>query len=455
MLKDKYLKNSNLKIQVSTILVLAVPAMIENILQTIVGFVDILFVAKLGLVEVTAVGIANAVLAIYMAIFMAVGVGSSSLIARSIGAGEVDKAKALAKQSTILAIILGVFFGIITLFFSDVLLRLMGAEAKVVAQGATYLRIVGIPSVFIALMFIFGSLLRANGDTKTPMYVSWWINIIHIGLDYVLIFGIGNWVGWGVSGAAWATVIVRILGVLLLYYYIRKSSISFSLFDSIDSSSLFSSLIKISTPAAIERLIMRFGQVLYFGLIVYIGTATFAAHTIAGNIETFSYMPGYGLAIAATTLVGQHIGAGRYKEAYQFGIVTTVIAVVFMSIVGIFMFFCAPWMASWFTSDKEAIQMVTTALRIDAFAQPALAVGLVLTGALQGAGDTKSPLYSTAIGMWLIRIVGVYFFGVYLEMGIAGIWLAIALDLLIRAIFLTWRYRLLFLDLMKEEKQIS
>lgn len=455
MLKDKYLKNSNLKIQVSTILVLAVPAMIENILQTIVGFVDILFVAKLGLVEVTAVGIANAILAIYMAIFMAVGVGSSSLIARSIGAGEVDKAKALAKQSTILAIILGIFFGIITLFFSDVLLRLMGAEAKVVAQGATYLRIVGIPSVFIALMFIFGSLLRANGDTKTPMYVSWWINIIHIGLDYVLIFGIGNWVGWGVSGAAWATVIVRILGVLLLYYFIRKSSISFSLFDSIDSSSLFSSLIKISTPAAIERLIMRFGQVLYFGLIVYIGTATFAAHTIAGNIETFSYMPGYGLAIAATTLVGQHIGAGKYKEAYQFGIVTTGIAVVFMSIVGIFMFFCAPWMASWFTSDKEAIQMVTTALRIDAFAQPALAVGLVLTGALQGAGDTKSPLYSTAIGMWLIRIVGVYFLGVYLGMGIAGIWLAIALDLLIRAIFLTWRYRLLFLILMKEEKQIS
>lgn len=452
MSEDSNHKKSNLKIQVSTILVLAIPAMIENILQTVVGFVDILFVAKLGLVEVTAVGIANAVLAIYMAVFMAVGVGSSSLIARSIGAGEVDKAKALAKQSTILAIILGIIFGIITLFFSDVLLRVMGAEAKVVAQGAIYLRIVGIPSVFIALMFIFGSLLRAYGDTKTPMYVSWWINILHIGLDYVLIFGIGSWVGWGVAGAAWATVIVRILGALALYYYIRKSSISFSLFDSIDSKSLISSLIKISTPAALERLVMRFGQVLYFGLIVYIGTATFAAHTIAGNIETFSYMPGYGLAIAATTLVGQKIGAGKYKEAYQYGIVTTGIAVVFMSIVGIFMFFYAPWMASWFTSDKEAIQMVTTALRIDAFAQPALAIGLVLTGALQGAGDTKSPLYSTAIGMWLIRIIGVYIMGIYLGMGIAGIWLAIALDLLIRAIFLTWRYRSLFRSLMNEAK---
>ncbi|WP_108587054.1 MATE family efflux transporter [Paenisporosarcina sp. OV554] len=428
--------------------------MIENILQTIVGFVDILFVAKLGLVEVTAVGIANAVLAIYMAIFMAVGVGASSLIARSIGAGDVDKAKAIAKQSTILAIIVGIIFGIITLFFSDSLLRFMGAESKVVALGATYLRIVGIPSVFIALMLIFGSLLRAYGDTKTPMYVSWWMNILHIGLDYVLIFGLGSWVGWGVAGAAWATVVVRILGALVLYYYIRKSSISFSLFDSINSSSLVTSLIKISTPAAIERLIMRFGQVLYFGLIVYIGTETFAAHTIAGNIETFSYMPGYGLAIAATTLVGQQIGAGKYKEAYQYGIITTGIAIVFMSIVGIFMFFCAPWMASWFTSDNEAIQMVITALRIDAFAQPALAVGLVLTGALQGAGDTKSPLYSTAIGMWLIRIIGVYIMGVYLGMGIAGIWLAIALDLLIRAIFLTWRYRSLFLCLMKEEKQV-
>lgn len=444
-------ENRTSKEKVLAILILAIPAMIENILQTVVGFVDTLFVAKLGLVEVTAVGIANAVLAVYIAIFMALGVGTSSLIARNIGAGNMEKAKAVAKQSTFIAIIVGLFFGLITLFFSEFLLNLMGAESRVISEAAVYLRIVGIPSVFISLMIIFGSILRAAGNTRAPMTVALWMNILHIGLDYILIFGLGSWIGWGVAGAAWATVIVRVLGALALYYYIRRSSVSFSLFDSADSKSLIASIIRLATPAAIERLIMRLGQVLYFGLIVVIGTETFAAHTIAGNIETFSYMPGYGLAIAATTLVGQYIGAGRTKEAYQYGILTTGIAVIFMSIIGVIMYIFAPWLATWFTNDASAIQMVTVALRIDAFAQPALAIGLVITGALQAAGDTKSPMYSTAIGMWLIRIVGIYVLGIYFEMGIAGIWLAIALDIFIRAIFLSFRYRFLFQRLILED----
>lgn len=454
MSSDKLVETRTTREKLKVILFLSIPAMIENILQTVVGFVDTLFVARLGLTEVTAVGVANAVLAVYMAIFLAIGVGASSLIARGLGAGDKEKGKAIAKQATLLAMIVGAIFGLITLVFSESLLLLLGAEQQVITEGAVYLRIVGGSSVFISLMLIFGSILRASGDTQTPMNVGWVMNIFHIGLDYVLIFGVGSWEGLGVAGAAWATVIARIFGTLALYSYIRKSDVSFSLFDSIDSKSLIKPILKLSTPAAIERLIMRLGQVLYFGLIVYIGTKTFAAHTIAGNIETFSYMPGYGLAVAATTLVGLHIGAGKLKDAYHYGLLTTVIAVIFMSIIGVVMFFSAPWMASWFTNDMEAIRMITVALRIDAFAQPALAIGLVLTGALQGAGDTKSPLYSTAIGMWLIRIVGIYILGLHLKMGIAGIWLAIALDILIRAIFLSCKYRKLFRGLMMEERHI-
>ncbi|WP_445505964.1 MATE family efflux transporter [Niallia sp. 03190] len=433
-------ENRTNKQKIFVIFSLAIPAMIENILQTVVGFVDTLFVSKLGLNEVTAVGVANAVLAVYIAIFMALGVGASSLIARSIGAGEIQKAKLIARQSTILSALLGLFFGIITFFFSEPLLRLMGAESKVLADGITYFRIVAIPSIFISLMFIFGSILRASGDTKTPMKVSWWINFIHIGLDYVLIFGLFDFEGLGVAGAAWATVIVRVIGAIVLFNYIKKSKVSFSLFKS-SSSEGTSSILKISTPAVMERLIMRLGQVVYFGLIVKIGADTYAAHSIAGNIETFSYMPGYGLAIAATTLVGQYVGAKRLKEAYTYGILTTGIAIAFMAFIGIILFFLSPWFATWFTTDKAAINMVVTALRIDAFAQPALAVGLVLAGALQGAGDTKSPMYSTAIGMWVIRVIGVYILGIQLGMGIAGVWLSIAIDLYVRAIFLYFRFK--------------
>ncbi|MDQ0999745.1 putative MATE family efflux protein [Neobacillus niacini] len=422
------------------ILGLAIPAMIENILQTVVGFVDTLFVSKLGLNEVTAVGVANAVLAVYIAIFMAIGVGTSSLIARSIGAGDISKAKSIARQSTFISVIAGINFGLITIFFSEPLLRLMGAEAEVLQDGITYFKIVGVSSIFISLMFTFGSILRAAGDTKTPMKVGWWINILHIGLDYVLIFGYIGIPGLGVAGAAWATVIVRMIGTIALFIYIKRSSLSFTIFGSYSRKDSYF-IIKLSTPAAIERLIMRLGQVLYFGLIVKIGADIFAAHSIAGNIEMFAYMPGYGLAIAATTLVGQSIGAKRSKEAYEYGMITSWIAVGFMSFVGVLLYFLSPWFATWFTTDENAVDMVVTALRIDAFAQPALAIGLVLAGALQGAGDTKSPMYSTAIGIWVIRIIGVYILGIHLGMGIAGVWFSIAIDLYIRAIFLLYRFK--------------
>ena len=165
------------------------------------------------------------------------------------------------------------------------------------------------------------------------------------------------------------------------------------------------------------------------------------AHTIAGNIETFSYMPGYGLAVAATTLVGQSIGANRAKDAYQYGMLTTGIGILIMSMGGLLLFFLSPWMATWFTNDQTAIDMVVTALRIDVFTQPALAVGLILAGALQGMGDTKSPMYSTAIGMWVIRTVGAYVLGIQLGMGTAGVWFSIAFDLFVRAIYLFYRFK--------------
>jgi Na+-driven multidrug efflux pump len=165
--------------KIKVILALAVPAMIENFLQTVVGFVDTLFVSKIGLNEVAAVGVTNAIVAVYIAVFMAMGVGTSSLIARSVGAGEIEKAKAIARQSTWISAIQGLVFGVITLFFAEPLLRLMGAEPRVLANGVIYFRIVAVPAIFLSLMTVFGNILRAVGDTKTPMKVGVWINLIH------------------------------------------------------------------------------------------------------------------------------------------------------------------------------------------------------------------------------------------------------------------------------------
>lgn len=441
--------NKSVKSKIWIVIALAVPAMIENILQTAVGFVDTLFIARIGLNEVTAVGIANAIFAIYLALFMALGVGASSIVSRSLGAKDLERAQNAAQNAIKLTTIIAVITGIFTLFSAEWLMSLFGADEIISEIGGLYLRIVGGASIFIAWMTVFGSILRAAGDTKSPMNVALAINILHIPLDYLFIFGIGNWEGWGVAGAAWATVFVRILGTLFLLWYLKRSGFSIWKSTSVSDKKSLNEIIRLTVPAAIERLIMRLGQVVYFGIIVGIGAKVFASHTIAGNIEMFSYMPGYALAIAATTLVGQAWGAGKWKEAHQYGIISVGLGIAFMSVVGIIFYIWAPWFASWFTTDREAIEMVTIALRIDAFAQPALAAGLILTGALQGMGDTKSPMYSTAIGMWGIRILGILLLSVYWDLGIAGVWIAIAIDITARAIYLYYRYKKHFNELQQ------
>lgn len=421
------------------ILALAIPATIENILQTAVGFIDALMISKIGLVAVTAVGIANTILNVYLALFIALGVGTSALIAQKIGAKRESEAQIITNQSVLLTVVISLLLALVSVLFGSPLLRMMGASDRILQESLTFFVIVGGGALFMGLMTIFGSILRATGDTKSPMKVSVVVNIGNIVIDYILIFGLGPIPALGVLGTAIGTVLSRVLGCWLLY---RKVQLSKSPLDwsTLFVSSNYRPLVNLSIPATLERLVMRLGQVLYFGLIVSISAKTFAAHSIAGNIESFTYMPAYGLATAATTLVGNAIGARDPQQAKRYGYSAAKYGVIFMSLLGVILFFGAPLFASLFTKDQEALRQIVIALRIDAFAQPGLAISLITTGALQGMGDTKSPLYSTAFGMWGIRVVGVIVLSKYLGLGIAGIWLSIAIDLYLRSLFLVYKF---------------
>ncbi len=421
------------------ILALAIPATIENVLQTAVGFIDALMISKIGLVAVTAVGIANTILNVYLALFIALGVGASALIAQKIGAKHPDEAQKVTNQAVMLTLAVSLLLGIISIVFGESLFRVMGASEAVLQEALQFFMVVGGGALFMGLMTIFGSILRATGDTKSPMKISVVVNIGNVVIDYILIFGLGPIPALGVLGTAIGTVLSRGLGCWLLYRKVQQSE------SPVDHASLFNSgnyrpLVNLSIPATLERLVMRLGQVLYFGLIVSISAKTFAAHSIAGNIESFTYMPAYGLATAATTLVGNAVGAGESQQAKRYGYSAAKYGVIFMSLLGVVLFFGAPFFASLFTSDQEALRQIVIALRIDAFAQPGLAISLITTGALQGMGDTKSPLYSTAFGMWGIRVVGVIVLSKYLGLGIAGIWLSIAIDLYLRSLFLVYKF---------------
>lgn len=429
------------KDKIKLILLLAIPAVAENFFQTVLGFVDTLFVSRIGLAEVSAVGVTNAILAVYFAVFMAIGVAVNVFVANNLGAGKVERARHIAQQAVILSVLLGILFGIITLFFADRLLLLMGIEDAVLQAGSLYFKVVGIPSILMSLMFALSSILRGAGDTKSPMKVSIVVNIVNIVLDYILIFGFWMIPGMGILGAALATVAARIVGTVLLLNYIRKTdTVAFRKdFWKPDWGHQLE-LLSLGSPAAAERLIMRAGQIVYFGFIVALGTNTFAAHQIAGNLEVFSYMLAYGFATAATILVGRNIGAGDYENAKEYAKLSTYLAIGFMSVFGILLFFFGGMAGKLFTDNQQVINDIDIALKIAAVFQPFLAVVLVLTGGFQGANNTKFPMYLTTIGMWTIRTGAVYVLAIMLEMGIAGVWIAIGLDIVFKAIVLWIRF---------------
>ncbi|MGS2780463.1 MATE family efflux transporter [Robertmurraya sp. GLU-23] len=431
----------NTKGKIKIILILALPAVIENFFQTILGFIDTYFVSKIGLAEVSAVGVTNAVLAIYFAIFMAVGVAANVRISNFIGAKKTEKARHISQQSIILAIIFGILTGIVTFFFAGPLLKLMGIEAEVLEAGELYFRIVAIPSVFMSLMFVLSAILRGAGDTRAPMKVSILINVVNAILDYVFIFGFWLIPEMGIMGAALATVFARLIGSFALLYYIRRSPILSFRKDywKPDKEHLWE-LATLGGPAAGERLVMRLGQIVYFGFVVALGTNVFAAHQIAGNVEVFSYMIAYGFATAATILVGQQIGAGNIPEAKRYATLCIWIAVGSMTVLGILLFLFGSWAGSFFTDDQEVVESIGIALKVSGVFQPFLALLLILTGAFQGANNTKFPMYLTAVGMWGVRTLLVYLLGIQLEWGLLGVWLAIGIDIAFRAVVLTLQF---------------
>ncbi|KAB3531769.1 MATE family efflux transporter [Alkaliphilus pronyensis] len=422
---------------------LAIPAMIENISQVFIGVVDTYFVGKLGTEAIAGVGVTNLTMNVYIAFFLALGIGTTAVVSRFIGASDNENANHAVKQSLIMSTVIGLSFGLINLFFSKRLLILLGAEDRVIEYALPYFLAVAVPAVFLCVNMVLSSALRGAGDTKTPMKIAVLANVINVILDYILIFGIFSFNGLGILGAGLATTTSRVISVILLLKKIngKETKIKVSIFNQwrIDYLML-KSIIKISIPAAVERLTMRSGQLIYGGMIIKIGTEAYAAHNIAGTIETFSYLPGMGFGIAAATLVGQNLGRENKDEAQRAGLMSYFLSTVFMVFVGTIFYVYAPLLARIFTEDALVIDQVVKVLRIIALFQPFLCMTLVLTSALQGAGDTKFPMYSSLIGIWGIRVLGVYILCIRLGYGLVGVWIAYAIDITVRGVILMTRY---------------
>lgn len=427
------------------VLLLAWPAVVENLLHTMVGIVDTAMVGRLGSASLAGVGLANQIFNISLTVFAALATGSTAIVARHIGADEPKKAGDVARQS----LILGVFVSgavLLMLFFSarGLLGLLFGrSEAIVLELGASYVRIVSLALIFNYFLIVINAILRGAGDTKTPMRITALVNLVNIVGNIIFIYGVGPIPALGVVGAALGTAIAHVCGGIIAVRALLKNPVlEIRLTDSFKpDATIIRRIANIGVPAGVEQGIMRVGQLVYTMVVSSLGTVAYAAHQVALNAESLSFMPGAGFATASTTLVGQNLGADRPDEAEAAGKITRNLGVVIMGAIGLLFFFFPEPLVKLFSKDPEVIALATVCLRLVAIAQPPLAVWMILAGGLRGAGDTRSIMKIVTFGFLFVRVGLAYILAIHLGLGLIGAWIAMVVDLFIRGTLIQIRFK--------------
>jgi putative MATE family efflux protein len=423
---------------------LAGPALVEMSLMTLVMMVDMMMVGRLGPWAIAAVGLSNQPMFFATAMFMALNVGTTALVARLVGAKEVERASDAARQTLMLTLALGLGMGGALFAASGPILRLMGAQPDVARAGVVYLRIVSGGLVFSVVSMSMTAVLRGAGDMKTPMRVNAVANVLNVAGNALLIHGLLGFPRLEVAGAAVATVISRVVAcaMTLAVVFSGRFVVRLSVRDRYRlEPELVGRILRVGVPAALEQFVMRGGQLAFARIVASLGTLTYAAHQIALNVESLSFMPGFAFQMACTTLVGQSLGARRpelaercAREARRFGVLV-------MGSMGVVLFFLGRQVVLLYNHHPEVVSQGALMLRVIALVQPALATNFILAGALRGAGDTRWVLVATLVGIWGVRVTLAYVLAINLGLGLLGAWLAMAGDMCVRALLVYARFR--------------
>lgn len=423
---------------------LAWPVIAEQSLATITHIVDMMMVGRLGASAVAAIGLTMQPVFFSTALASALGVGTTALVSRFTGSDQNKKAASVLQQSVLMSIIFSVVFASIFYFFAPDLLNFMGGEAQVVKLGTGYLRVMTPGFVFMVLAFIVTAALRGAGETKTPMKVNILVNILNIAGNYLLIFGNFGFPRLGVNGAALATTLSRSIGGIILlaltfsdYSVLKMKFKGFFKFDL----ELTKRVLRVGIPTALEESVRRLAQLLFVRVIASLGTTAFAAHQISLNAESISYMPGFGIAVAATTIVGQNLGAKNPKGAEKGTFEAWKIGSLIMGFMALIFLIIPEQLISLYTSDSEIVARASLNLRIIALAQIPMGTQFIFAGALRGAGDTKAVFYSTALSTWIFRLFLGYILVHTLGFGLVGAWSAMVIDWTVRGTYVFYRFK--------------
>ncbi|MFZ5354524.1 MAG: MATE family efflux transporter [Bacillota bacterium] len=440
---------------------LALPAIMEMMMQTLLSFADMAMVGSLGAVAIAAVGLGDTPIFTLMAIFAALGTGTTAVVARYIGANEFEKAKDAARQSIIMGVISGILVSTLVVLFARQIVVFMGGDAETTPFGVQYITITGSAMVFLIISVVMGGTLRGSGDTRTPMIANGIANIVNIIGNFLLIYESASYTlriplidkdlsifipgaGMGVAGAAASTAFSRAISCMIILgvLYFGKSAIKFSIKDKYRINlEIIKKILKVGYPAAAEQLAMRFGQMFFGRKVAMLGAVVYASHRVAITAESLSFLPGFGFALAATTLVGQFLGAKKPEMSEKGCYEAVKMGTLVMSAVGLVFFIWPEAFIMFFTKEPEIIRNSSFSLRLVAIAQPFLAAMMIFGGGLRGAGDTKWVFYSTMIGIWGVRLLGTYILIDIFGLGLAGAWIAMVVDLFVRGMFNMLRFR--------------
>lgn len=423
---------------------LAGPSLVENLLQTLLMTFDMIFIGQLGKEAIAGIGLGGQLTFFLQVAFMGLAVGSTALVARAIGAGDRDEAERIAKQSLTLAMVVGLGIGLFTWFTADGIVGVMGATENVSEMASDFLRIVSVFAFVMGVMFIGSGALRGAGDTVTPMLITGFINIINIIVAYTLIFGNFGFPRLGPLGSAVAIVTARAVGAALIVYALFKRNRVLPL--SVRGGwgfnrDVIARILNIGLPGAAEQVVFQLGFLVFAAMAVSLGTANYAAQQIAFTISGFSIMPAFAFGVAATTLVGQNLGAKDPERAEQSAYQALKNGTVWMTLMGVAFFIWREPLVQLFTTDQEVWAPAMMCLTFIALGQPFLSVTMIVASALRGAGDTRATLVITFAGMWLVRVVGGYWLGIVLGLGLFGMWVAWVGDFMVRALLVLLRFR--------------
>ncbi len=386
------------------VLRLALPIIGENLLQTMVGVVDTLFVAALGSAALAGVGVALEVVFFAIAILSSIAIGGTVLVSQAIGARSIERANELARQTILWGLLLSIPLAILGYTLAPTIVSIFHTDADVAEQATTYLRITGGTIIVLLMTFVCGAVLRGAGDSQTPLRASLVANAVNVVLAYGLIFGELGLPQLEVAGSAWAAAIGRSVSATILLWFLFSGRRTISLAGRQGwraHAPTAWQLMRLGVPAAIEQMLMSAGFTTMIAIVALIGTDALAAQQISFNALSIAFLPGFGFATAATALVGQSLGARDLDGARAAARISARWSLIWMTTGGTVYFLLSEPILRLFTDSDAVVGFGNGALKALAISLPFWTFWTVYGGSLRGLGDARTPMLASALSMWL------------------------------------------------------